>query len=259
MKNKTRKRETYHPKLASRGTFVGGRRDFQRRLHIVESEVDFTGKRVLDLGCSGGFFTFSIAQKAASVTGVDANPHLIDQNRHAAKRFDYPNTEFLCEPITTDLVSGLPHYDVVLFLSVLHHIIAGSITYAEWNQYHLDEVFGMLAAIQDTADVYVFETGQPDEFERWSPTLKSVMGTPREWIAKHVFGTSYDEVIIRSGPAYQRFPYRWLPQLYSFDFGTSSAAKPLGWIKRNLIKLGGVNPRDFRDIYIGKKYADCRQ
>lgn len=235
-------RESYQPTITDDGAFTGGERDYQGRLQIIERHIDFRGKRVLDLGCSAGFYSFSIARKALSVTGVDGDAHMIERNRDAAQRIGCTNVEFLCERITSEFLQGLPTYDVVLFLSVFHHLLADSGTYA-WGSATPSEAEALLDATKRCASIYVFEMGRPEESFHWSRGIKRAIGEPRHWVPQHVFGSEFNQVLTLDGPARARLPYRWLPWLYPFAFHSR--------VGRKLNRLIGIDQRDFREIYIG--------
>lgn len=242
----TSSRELYQPSIDEHGNFVGGERDYQGRLDIIESVVDFTGKRVLDLGCSGGFFSFSIARKAKHVTAVDADSHMIQKNIENAKKLKIENIDFVNKKIDAEFLNGLENYDVVLFLSVFHHIIIGSSTYDWTEDNEQDEAMVLLDAVKNVGDVLVFEIGRPEEGYKWCADLKRAIGGPRKWVTKHVFGKdTFEDVSILPGVASQRWLFRTFPLLGRLALGNR--------VGRKISRLAGVDRRDFREIYIGKK------
>ncbi len=44
---------------------------------VIHRLIDFTDKRVVDIGCGDGRMTWRYAQRAASVLGIDPDPELI--------------------------------------------------------------------------------------------------------------------------------------------------------------------------------------
>lgn len=46
---------------------------------------DLSGKRVLDIGCNAGFYSFALAERGASVLGLYIDEHYLEQARWAAK------------------------------------------------------------------------------------------------------------------------------------------------------------------------------
>src|SRR5699024_8487199 len=90
--------------------YMRPRRFRKGRLRIIENEVDFIGKRVLDLGCADGSLTFLIASKAKSITAVDANIKHIEKDKENAKKLGFQNIEFICQPIAPKFLKELPQY-----------------------------------------------------------------------------------------------------------------------------------------------------
>ncbi|MEM0948259.1 MAG: bifunctional 2-polyprenyl-6-hydroxyphenol methylase/3-demethylubiquinol 3-O-methyltransferase UbiG [Pseudomonadota bacterium] len=90
------------------------------RLAWFDRDIDWHGKRVLDLGCAGGFMAEALAMRGAVVTGIDPAEGAIQAARsHAA-------TEG--HTITYDVGVGeaLPYadqsFDAVVCVDVLEHV-----------------------------------------------------------------------------------------------------------------------------------------
>lgn len=238
-------RERYQPRVDSEGQFVGGERDYQRRLEIIESEVDFSGKRVLDLGCSGGFFTFSLASKAKEIVAVDADPHMIERNNKANEKLGYDNITFLNREITPAFLEELPKFDVVLFLSVFHHMITGLSTYDWTDSAGSENAFSVLEQIRKTADIVVFEMGGTDEGFHWCNELAARVRAHDKWVTTNVFSSEFRDVKKLRGAAYSRWPFNKLPSLRKIV--------PVNRYGKRMLREISVDIRDFRPIYFGKK------
>lgn len=79
--------------------------------------------KVLDLGCAQGFFSLSLAALGASVTGVDALKENIDVCRVLASEHEEFDVKFVNDKIENVIASiGQDDYDIVLGLSVFHHL-----------------------------------------------------------------------------------------------------------------------------------------
>ena len=73
------------------------------------------GKRVVDMACGEGYGSNVLAERAASVVGVDANP---EAHEHARLRYVRPNLRF-----ERDLVEGFSEpCDAVVFLQTIEHV-----------------------------------------------------------------------------------------------------------------------------------------
>jgi len=88
------------------------------RRHLVVYEWvarQLAGKRVIDLACGEGYGSAVLAQSAASVVGVDANPEAYE---HARLRYTQPNLSFARE-----LIEEFEHEaDAVVFLQTIEHV-----------------------------------------------------------------------------------------------------------------------------------------
>jgi SAM-dependent methyltransferase len=235
--------------------YIRDRRFRKGRLRIIKDKVDFAGKHVLDLGCADGSITFLIAGEAESITAVDANAKRIEQNKENARILGFENIEFVCEQITPKFLKELPNYDVVLFASVFHHMLANSNSY-EWNNQEQSEIFEILDIVGSLGTVYVFEMGESHGYGHIGDPLKAVVGEePHEWVLSHVYGPKFKDVEVIKGAAYQRIPYRYFPQLRRLTAYESSPFSSTFTHKASSVinKWLGINYKDFRYIYIGFK------
>lgn len=238
-------RELYQPSIDENGAFVGGERDYYGRLSIIESIVNFKGARVLDLGCSAGFFSFSIAKKAEYVLAVDADDYILKKNRATKERLGVDNIDFLNAEITPEFLCTMPQFDVVLFLSVFHHLMASSGTY-EWTENtEKKRAVEVLDILRTIARTLVFEVGRPDEEFAWCKEINKELGEPRCWVPKKVFGDDFNHVMVLSGSAYNSWPFNKLPAMRKMI--------PANRYGKKILRLLNVDIRDFREIYIGEK------
>lgn len=85
--------------------------------------ADMSGLRVLDIGCNAGFYSIAMAQRGASVLGIDLDEHFLRQARWARERFDLTADEFDVRQMQVyELAHVRETFDVVLFLGVLYHL-----------------------------------------------------------------------------------------------------------------------------------------
>ncbi len=90
------------------------------RLSWMDSQIDWAGKEVLDLGCAGGFMAEALDARGATVTGIDPAAEAI-----AAARAHASQTQ---RKISYDVGVGeaLPYaearFDAVVCVDVLEHV-----------------------------------------------------------------------------------------------------------------------------------------
>lgn len=80
------------------------------------------GWTVLDVGSNAGFYAFELAQRGARVTGIDVDPHYLDQARWAAREFGLESSVEFRHMQVYDLARSEEQFDLVLFLGVFYHL-----------------------------------------------------------------------------------------------------------------------------------------
>jgi tRNA (mo5U34)-methyltransferase len=104
------------------GHFLGDFPTFkweQVRRHLP---ADLTGWTALDIGCNAGFYSFELARRGASVTGIDHDPHYLRQARWAAGQYGLVDRVNFLQMQVYDLAATPEKYDLVLFMGVLYHL-----------------------------------------------------------------------------------------------------------------------------------------
>lgn len=83
--------------------------------------MDLSGKRVLDAGCSEGFFSIEAKRRGADyVLGIDADPRVIARANFARDVLDLDIDYRVCS--VYDIDPGWGIFDVVFFLGVFYHL-----------------------------------------------------------------------------------------------------------------------------------------
>jgi SAM-dependent methyltransferase len=76
-----------------------------------------SGRRVVDMACGEGYGSAVLAERAASVVGVDANPETFE---HARLKYTGPNLSFE-RALVERYDEGAP-YDAIVFLQTIEHV-----------------------------------------------------------------------------------------------------------------------------------------
>ena len=93
--------------------------DLQERYNSFRLPDDLSGKRVLDIGCWDGFFSFEAERHGAEVVAIDRwRPENFFKAHHALNS----KVEFHEMSVYELSRSKLGSFDVVLFMGVLYHL-----------------------------------------------------------------------------------------------------------------------------------------
>ena len=90
---------------------------------LEANNFSLKGKRVLDIACNSGFWSFQCALLGAEVVGFDARPELIEQANLLKKITGIENVEFReynFWKMTPEAFDG--QFDIVLNLGILYHL-----------------------------------------------------------------------------------------------------------------------------------------
>ena len=91
------------------------------RMEWIDGHVDLAGKTVLDIGCGGGILAESMAERGATVTGIDlsekalgvARLHLLESGNQVD--YQYRSAEELAK-------SSATRFDIVTCMEMLEHV-----------------------------------------------------------------------------------------------------------------------------------------
>jgi len=80
------------------------------------------GWSALDIGCNAGFYSFELARRGATVTGIDFDARYLDQARWAARQYGLEGQVEFRRMHVYDLIRTSETWDLVLFMGVLYHL-----------------------------------------------------------------------------------------------------------------------------------------
>jgi tRNA (mo5U34)-methyltransferase len=104
------------------GHFLGDFPTFKWEQIRDHLSSDLQGWTALDIGCNAGFYSFELARRGATVTGIDHDPRYLRQARWAAGQFGLEASVRFLEMAVYDLAATPEKYDLVLFMGVLYHL-----------------------------------------------------------------------------------------------------------------------------------------
>ena len=90
----------------------------------IENDIpkDLNGWTVLDIGCNAGYYSIELAKRGAQVTGIDVDPHYLEQAEWAAKKLGLEDKISLEQAQVYDLAKDNRQWDLVWFMGVLYHL-----------------------------------------------------------------------------------------------------------------------------------------
>lgn len=149
----------------------------EARWHAIRAELsmlDATGT-AMDLGSQLGYFSLRMAESNWLCLAVEANK----STHHAAllvqRATGIENVAYRNMSIDSQTVERLPRVDVVIFLSLWHHLCG-----AEGYEKARDILKSVL---QRTNHVCIFETGQSNEqYMSWATSLPPMEPDPQTWL-----------------------------------------------------------------------------
>lgn len=181
--------ETYHPVSLQGNIIQQGQRSCEDRWCLI-SQVLGQGqaKSFLDLGCAEGYFVRHAAQEFGCFSvGVDGDFKRLLVAQNCAMIDNVIGTSFVLSNIDSEFIEKLPVFDVVVFLSVMHHIM---------YEHGVDYSRSMLRAIREkTKQCMIFDMGQSNEIKNaWAKLLPNMGDDPSAWIADFLRSAGFNSV-----------------------------------------------------------------
>lgn len=92
------------------------------RLQFVTDRCRIEGRSILDIGCGGGIFSQSLAQRGAQVIGIDVVPELLAVAENQALKENVLNLRY--EQSTAEAYARLhpQSFDIIVCMELLEHV-----------------------------------------------------------------------------------------------------------------------------------------
>jgi O-antigen chain-terminating methyltransferase len=181
--------EPYHP-ISIEGKLVSkGERECSDRWSVINEVISETPGSVLDLGCAEGYFVQRVAREhRCFVLGVDADVRRLTVAQDVSVFNKNERAGFMYAHITHEFLKTLPTFDIVIFLSVLHHVM---------YEHGVDYAKEFMKIIREkTAKSLIFDMGQSNETGmKWASLLPDMGTDPHEWIIGFLHSCGFSQVI----------------------------------------------------------------
>ncbi len=156
------------------------------RWEMIKKEITaLPAKSVVDLGCAEGFYVIQAARELDCFSlGIDADIRSLNVARSQLALEKITNASFSQSVIDEHLLDKLPRFDLVIFMSVMHHMM-----YKNGENYCRLILQKLRPKI---GKAMIFEMGQSDEhMHEWSRKLPDMGPNPHEWIKRFLLSCGF--------------------------------------------------------------------
>jgi hypothetical protein len=157
------------------------------RLAAIKQHFPPTGHNILDVGSNAGYYLFELAKNGYLCHGLERDPDLVCYTSLMCHAMGVSGVSCECGNLDPSFVERMPRYDVILCLSVMHHIIL-----AEGMEI-AQSILQQLAL--KTNRVLFFEMGQSNEIDAdWATRLPAMEPDPETWISQWLVKSGFRHV-----------------------------------------------------------------
>ena len=159
------------------GPMLAPVRGCEDRISVIKNHLPRQSQNVLDIGSNAGYYLFELAKLGYLCHGLEADPDLVHYTALAAYLQKAKGVSCEWERLDLSYIERMPPYDVILCLSVIHHVmLSEGVGVAE-------RILGGLAS--KTNHVMIYEMGQSNEIDAdWSVRLPRMEPEPETWISQ---------------------------------------------------------------------------
>jgi hypothetical protein len=190
----------YQPVFRKGEIIPGSDRNCQDRWLMIKKVIQqLSCDSVADLGCAEGFYVLQAARECACIAvGIDADLRRLGVAQSQLVSERTLSAGFLLGIVDKTLLGKLPRFDMVIFMSVLHHMM-----YSHGMDYSKDILTVLKPKV---GKAMIFEMGQSDEHKsEWSEKLPDMGPNPHEWIRHFLLSCGYSRVTkIGESDSYQK-------------------------------------------------------
>jgi SAM-dependent methyltransferase len=156
-------------------------------LTIVKQHLPENSRNVLDLGSNTGYYLFELARLGYLCHGLEQDPDLVFYTSLVNHLVGIPGVSCECGRLDFSFLDRTPSYDVILCLSIMHHILmAKGMEFAEAI---------LQSLVSKTNHVLFFEMGQSNEIHAdWSKRLSLMEPDPETWISQWLIKSGFRHV-----------------------------------------------------------------
>lgn len=158
------------------GSGLGATRPSEDRWAMIRDHMPAESKTVFDIGSNSGYYLFQFANLGYLSHGIESDPDLVYFTSLQNYLLDAKGVSCECGRFDLRFIEHMPRYDVVLCLSIMHHIIMSE---------GIDVAEAVLKAlVQKINHVMFFEMGQSNETKAdWFYRLPRMQPDPEVWIS----------------------------------------------------------------------------
>lgn len=178
----------YHPVSSRKRQLNTGERGCEDRWQLIRQQITRVGATTLiDLGCAEGYFVRQAARAGCVSLGVDGDVRRLMIAQTAAVADGDDSAGFMLAQITREFLDRLPLFDVVLYQSMMHHVMY------EHGVDHAREILRCIGS--KTAKALIIDMGQSNETaSAWARLLPDMGSNPHEWIQHFIESAGFSDV-----------------------------------------------------------------
>jgi len=183
-------RKHYQPLVGHENVLSEGERDCETRWKSICRALEPLGiKNLLDIGCGEGYYVIHSAREPnCSAFGIEADSSRVCIAQNQISYLGVSRAAVIRDEVSLESVDALPIFDVILLLSVAHHIMFS------FGEDYCREFIKQLRG--HTRKALIFEMGQSDETSAaWAKALPDMGDDPHEWIRKFLLSCGYRDVV----------------------------------------------------------------